>query len=339
MISVEQWRAVIGCFVHRRRSVHGTIETMNFAKFKRLFRHRRVAVLFVVGAMLMLCGDVESNPGPPRKVQTKLNSMSSPGMSSSFNSATTPEITDVMVAIDNLSHKFDRKFEEFQTKVNDIVTSLGELKDGNTLLKTKVEELTIENQRLWSESGDIAAKLERTEKKLEDLENRSRRNNLIFHGLTPDKENETWDDCERLVKKLISGKLGLGCDNISFERVHRIGSSIIAKFTMFKDKERVMRHRNKLKGSNIFVSEDFSLGVRETRKRLLPFLNWFRSQSKRASLVFDHLVVDGVRLDHDVTSGTVFSKRDKLQYKLPQEFASVPRQNQPRKARNGTNQE
>ena len=73
-------------------------------------------------------------------------------MSSSFNSATTPEITDVMVAIDNLSHKFDRKFEEFQTKVNDIVTTLGELKDGNALLKTKVEELTIENQRLWSES-------------------------------------------------------------------------------------------------------------------------------------------------------------------------------------------
>ena len=308
MISVEQWRAVIGCFSPRRRKALDPVTQFNSAELKRLFRHRRVAVLFVVGAMLMMCGDVESNPGPPKKIlQSKLDA--------SFSSSSTPNTSDVMAAITNLGVKFDTKFAEFDIKVNDIVSALDTLREGNSLLKKRVEKLT-------EETGQLKERLEKTEKKLEELEGRSRRNNLIFHGLPPAKDIETWDDCERLVKKCITEKLGLVRDEIQFDRVHRIGSSIIAKFTFFKDKERVMKERRKLKGSKIFVNEDYTLGVREIRKKLSPFMNWFRSENKRASLVFDHLVVDGERFDFDFTSNSVISKRDNRRYELPHAFTT-----------------
>ena len=58
-------------------------------------------------------------------------------------------------------------------------------------------------------------------KKLTELEDRSRRNNLRFDGLTEDP-NETWDDCERKVQDVILNKLN-NEGNIEIERCHRFG--------------------------------------------------------------------------------------------------------------------
>ncbi|KAL8620998.1 hypothetical protein ACOMHN_035934 [Nucella lapillus] len=45
---------------------------------------------------------------------------------------------------------------------------------------------------------------ERLEDKVDDLEGRSRRNNLIFHGIpSPEGQTELWSDCEKAVKKVL----------------------------------------------------------------------------------------------------------------------------------------
>ena len=45
-------------------------------------------------------------------------------------------------------------------------------------------------------------------KKLIELKDRSRRNNLRFDGLTEDP-NETWDDCEWKVQDVLLNKLNI----------------------------------------------------------------------------------------------------------------------------------
>ena len=57
------------------------------------------------------------------------------------------------------------------------------------------------------------------EKKLTNLEDRSRKNNLQIDGVA-EENGETWDDCERKVKKIIMDKLELEND-IIIERAHR----------------------------------------------------------------------------------------------------------------------
>ena len=56
-------------------------------------------------------------------------------------------------------------------------------------------------------------------KKLIELEDRSRRNNLHFDGLMEDP-NETWDDCERKVQDFLLNKLNIE-GNIEINRCHR----------------------------------------------------------------------------------------------------------------------
>jgi hypothetical protein len=139
------------------------------------------------------------------------------------------------------------------------------------------------------------------ERKTDDLEGRSKRNNLMFYGLFR-RENETPSECEGMLSDMLVDKMELAGD-VQFDRVHRINSKpkspVIARCTFFRDKDKILKAKSKLKGTQIFVGEDFSLRVREMRRNLIPHLKKVRSEEKRATMIFDHLLIDGKRFRLD----------------------------------------
>ena len=58
--------------------------------------------------------------------------------------------------------------------------------------------LRLENDELKQSNYDIKTRLDELERKRDDLEGRSKRNNLIFYGL-PRQEKETGVDCEDML--------------------------------------------------------------------------------------------------------------------------------------------
>ena len=62
IISIERYRCAIGCFSPRGRKWTPS-QKLFFPQ--SLVRHRQVFCLFFIMAALMVCGDIESNPGPP----------------------------------------------------------------------------------------------------------------------------------------------------------------------------------------------------------------------------------------------------------------------------------
>ena len=162
-----------------------------------------------------------------------------------------------------------------------------------------------ENEQLKAENRELTDKLTEVEKKLDDLEGRSKRNNLIFTGLQKQTQDdyESWEDCEKLVQDLIHNQLKIP-DDIQFDRVHR----------MRKDpKSPILKQKRKLsetaEGSTIFIGEDFSKGVREVRKKLVPFLKNAKADPKNnARMVYDHLVINGKRFYYDPVSNGIKEK-------------------------------
>jgi hypothetical protein len=65
----------------------------------------------------------------------------------------------------------------------------------------------------------------------------------------------------------------------------------------YRDKEEILRKARLLKGSNIYISEDFSRKVREHRHELIKFMKEVRSRdpTKRMTLRYDKLY-----MGHDV---------------------------------------
>ena len=67
--------------------------------------------------------------------------------------------------------------------------------------------------------------------------------------------------------------------------------TVVFKLLRFKDKEEILKRAKNLKGTNLYINEDYSDKVRQKRKELLPKLREARTQGKIAYLRFDQLVV------------------------------------------------
>ena len=143
----------------------------------------------------------------------------------------------------------------------------------------------------------------KTKKKLADLEDRSRQNNLRFDGFQ-EKTNETWEESESIVTDFVKEKLGIQEDTL-IERAHRKGKiqrndgtrnkkrTIVVKFLNFKDQSRILHtyREKKLWKEKIFINEDFPEETASIRKGLLQKAKDLRSQNKVAKVVHDKLIV------------------------------------------------
>ena len=91
-------------------------------------------------------------------------------------------------------------------------------------------------------------------------------------------------------------------NNMQFERVHRMGvnsgnndkpRNIVAKFTLFKDREIVRRARHELKGTKFYINEQFPKEIAAKRKSLQPKLREAVCNGKSAWLSYDTLFING----------------------------------------------
>ena len=275
--------------------------------------------LIFVWLLLQLCGDVELNPGPSDSSQTKLSSSSwagsgratggGPGVLTRSNSTTSagkpngspgqpgagPTLEDVMAKLNTLGMDMGTMKTDMSTiksdmsgmaeKVNSMSTDFTHFRHQFDESQNRISDLENQVTRLTVQNNELL-------RRVDDLEDRSRRNNVVFHGI--DKTDN--ENCEQVVKNICRENLGI-VNDIIFDRVHRVGNeeskSIIARCAFYKDRELIMRNKKKLIGSNIFVGEDFSKSTRSIRKKLNEFRKELKNEGKKANMVYDHLYIDG----------------------------------------------
>lgn len=217
--------------------------------------------------LLLLGGDIEQNPGPPKKDSSQSND-------------------DVVTLLKSLNEKIDKNHSEILSQLNEVRQTQTKLERQMASMNDRlvaVEEKVAASQA--SSAFDITQEVseavqneaEAFHKRLDDLEDRSRRDNLLFHGL-PDTQNETWDESEKLVREKLLSEMDLELPSEAIARAHRLGKfsndkcrPVIVKFTNFKIREAVFTDRSKMKNAGIKVTEDFCLSTRNARKKLFDF--------------------------------------------------------------------
>ena len=163
-------------------------------------------------------------------------------------------------------------------------------------------ELLQDQKHQQQQKQPVIPDLKEIKDKLNDLENRSRRNNLGIDGVI-EEENESWLQSEKKLQEIINDQRQLQRD-IEIERKNRSGKTvidgvankrrtIIAKFLNFKDKQQVLSEykARKLWTKGIFINEDFSEDTMEKRKGLFQRTKELREEGKFAKVVYDRLTV------------------------------------------------
>ncbi|XP_077564711.1 uncharacterized protein LOC144180202 [Haemaphysalis longicornis] len=244
----------------------------------------------VIRSLLLLAGDVETNPGPPtaedlltelQKLSARQNKLIS-DIQDIKNQLTTTDvtITDLCKRITDL--------EKHCTALSSMRTEL----DG---LKT----LTIE----------MNDKICNLESRVDDSENRSRRNNFIFYGIPDTTKTETFSYSEEIIIRHCSDTLKLTIPPSKIERAHRLGRfseernrPIIVKFQSSKTKELILSNGRKFKDTDFSVGEDFSPAVRHARKHLIAFA---RTESTAFTVRFKTHILGTKRYIFDESSQSV----------------------------------
>ncbi|XP_077523665.1 uncharacterized protein LOC144134690 [Amblyomma americanum] len=239
--------------------------------------------LHVIRLLLLTSGDIELNPGPTSdsESETQLNNQ--------LLKKILKEQTKTNKTLASLTSNLklvESTVENIQTRITKIEKELCRIENCEQRLQ-KVDEACNNTNKLV---------LELT-KKVDDLENRSRRNNIVIYGVKEDPEEDSVE-LERKVNEEIFKKI-LGVEVNSIERIHRIGLKhaqrhrpIILRFFNYVDKTKVMSSCFKLKDTKVAISEDFSKHIRDIRAKLWRSAAEEKNNGSKVSLRFDKLKVD-----------------------------------------------
>ena len=159
--------------------------------------------------------------------------------------------------------KLNREIAGLQHSMNFITQ---ETTDLNTKIKDNTKDIKKTNEAVNT-----------VESKASDLEDRSRRSNLVFFNIAEDKQ----ENCFKKLNEILAD-VGIQQPDSTFhfDRAHRLGPyrqsanrprPIIVKFTYYLDKEYVLRNAKKLATSPINVSEDFSRATMVMHKKLAGY--------------------------------------------------------------------
>ena len=203
----------------------------------------------------------------------------------------------------------DKRFEAVEETVKKQGDEVRELKEGMVMMEKKMGVMEDRMRRMEEKRMvEIDERMLRMEDKAIDQEARSRRNNLVLHGVE-EREGETTEQCRKVLENLIKDRMGIK-DKVTIERAHRLGQRpppgrkpakprpLIARFLDFNDRERVRDARRQLP-KTIRVSEDLPWQIRQARTQLSAALDEAKKKSANSWIAYPaRLLVDGKEVDY-----------------------------------------
>lgn len=199
----------------------------------------------------------------------------------------------VKMLMDNFSNRIDGLLKDVQSIKDSLQFSQREIDD----LKSDSSNHSQEIENLENKVDALQADLGMATDKQDYLENQSRRNNIRIDGLK-EEINETWEQSEAKVRALLHDKLNMDVSNVEIERAHRTGRKtggkprqIVAKLLRFRDKSFILKSARLLKGTGIYINEDFSQRTMQRRYEQRDKLMEARRNGKIAYFNVDRLII------------------------------------------------
>ena len=209
------------------------------------------------------------------------------------------------ITMDEIKLVFHEMFKNFEKSIADVIAANNKITNDRIEKLTKhISDLQYSLEFVQEETKNKIAKIEETmmmerdfvREKLRDFEDRSRRNNLRIDGLN-ESEKETWEDTEEKVQQIFRNNLGLEA-TLPIERAHRTGKvtekkksrTVVLKMLSYKDRNLVLKNAHKLKGTDIYINEDYSYETTEIRRKLWNDVLKLRLEGKFAILRYDKII-------------------------------------------------
>lgn len=174
------------------------------------------------------------------------------------------------------------RLESTELAINNFASCLNNIEINAKHLKAQTGSI----ETLYATINTIQGTLQSQHSKLVDLEDHSRRSNLIL-GI-PDMPNQSESALhDMVIKEVFQEKLQVTCYSVA--RIHRLGKPsanrpIILYFQDYREKEAVLRSSAKLKGTRIYVQNYYCADTLRKHKLLWASAKEDKEHGKRYCL-------------------------------------------------------
>ena len=128
------------------------------------------------------------------------------------------EVSEIIKSqLTNTNERLDKISQEVVEITKSLEFTQEELHDSLANVKNDIKKVQTDQREIEDHLLDPTFVME----KLTELEDRSRRNNVRIDGI-PETPNETWENCEEEVRKIIKNKLDI-TDDIEIDPCHCMG--------------------------------------------------------------------------------------------------------------------
>lgn len=182
----------------------------------------------------------------------------------------------------------------------DIYELLQSINSKHTNIEKRLER--IENN-LSKEVEDTHKKLDvlkeenkKLKLQLSDIQKRQKKYNIVIYGVT---EGDT--NLQQSIQDIITSKIGIPCGESEFRDVYRLGKKainaksrpVLVEFISYSKKLEILRNGMKLKGTGVYISNDYIQEENEERKILVTHLKQAREKNYNAKIYKNKLVING----------------------------------------------
>ena len=225
-------------------------------------------------------------------------------------------ILNLMTEMKDCLKSCDVKFDKQEKRIDDLEKRIdSQSKEIHSLREKlqKTEDRVVDTEHVVERSTNSIKltqnKLREVDAKAIDQGARSRRENIIFHGITESSDEDN-DACKRKVIAFIKEKCKLP-DNMGIDVAHRLGAvrrdavgseaskprPMIAKFLSRGDRDTVMRTKNDLP-KEFGITPDFPRELRIARGKLIPKMIKLKDEGHKAYIAYPcRLIVDGKEVE------------------------------------------
>lgn len=178
--------------------------------------------------------------------------------------------------------------EEVKDMLRDIMKEIKNIREEQDIFKKEILEIKRENK-------DLKETVRKLENKIESLEKKERKNNIIIRGANIEQISDSIK-----VSQLLKDKIEVDIKVKSVQIINKGSKPLaVAHLDNWEDKIKIMRNKNRLRQTEIYIENDMTAEEREVQAKIRKLAKEERDKGKKTIVKYRKVIIDGVTLIWD----------------------------------------
>lgn len=199
-----------------------------------------------------------------------------------------------LIDIYSILQKMSKENEDIRRENKEFRNEIAKL---NENFEVERRQSRLQREQMVKKVDAMEGRIRELEDRLERRESIEKSRNIIVRGVG-EKEGEDPEETKRKLMEMIEEKINIR-PNILFakrigKKIENRSRTIMASFSQIEEKRVIMRNKFKLKGTRVFIEDDYTEKIIRIRQRLFEHAKKLRDQGQRVKVIRNKIIINNV---------------------------------------------